>query len=152
MWWAQSASVLAVQLFARNDPSASRQGRPDASDVRRELYKIYLMTDPLNMVVLPSNNCRLASVKQLASLQHLVHDNGELAGDSNSGTLVANSFPQFQPPIAQHTFCGRAREQDGRCFVEQATQTSVTTPRDVTIMVDFSGLVALGGQPNPSTD
>src|SRR4029077_17876058 len=90
--------------------------------------------------------------EQFAGFQHRVHQYGELASDGNSCALEADPFSELEAPRPQIAVCRGACENYRRRFVKQSAQMAVASPRYMTVIVYFSGLVAPSRQPEPCAD
>jgi hypothetical protein len=61
----------------------------------------------LNAILNPSSDCANSPVEEGAGLEQRVHDDRQLSGDRNGGSLKADPLPEFEAPSPQATL-GRA--------------------------------------------
>ena len=130
---------LQVQQPRRNGSSTSRQGRLSTPQGRR-------------IELSGSGGGTNHPVECLARLEHGVHDDGELPRHRDSCPFEADPLPQLQPPSAQVTVGMGARQDHGCGLIKQPSQMGIAAPRDVAVIVNLSGLIAAGRQPQPRAD
>ena len=80
---------------------------------------------PADLWGLQSGHGGAAPVEDSLGFEHRVHDDRELSGDGDGGSLEADLLPQLQAPGAQAAVRLGARQDHGRGFVEQPPEMGV---------------------------
>ena len=84
--------------------------------------------------------------------EHGMNYDCEFSSHRDGSALEADALLEFQPPCPQ-VAVGKAAGQDDHCrLIEKASHMAVAAPGYVTIVVDFPGLIAPGGQAQPGPD
>jgi len=91
-------------------------------------------------------------IEQFASFEHGVHYDRQLSRHCDSSPFEPGALSELQAPDTQSAVRRRPREDHHGRFVQQSAQMIVTAPGDVTSIINFTRLVAPGGQADPGTD
>lgn len=106
----------------------------------------------LNAILNPSSRCANSPVEEGAGLEHRVHDDRQLSGDRNGGSLKADPLPELEAPGPQAAL-GRATGQDDSCRLKQKPPHLAIAPAGgMAIIVDLARLIASGGQAQPGAN